>query len=72
MDMKKKRGVGDGDFVLPDGEAEEFAEEDDELLDDESEDDDELDDDDVELDDEYDEEEYDEDEDLDIGGDDEE
>ena len=77
MDMKKKRGVDDGDFVLPDDEAEDFSEEEGEFLEgddedeDEDEDEDDLDDDDVELDDEYDEEEYDEDEDLDLEGDDE-
>jgi hypothetical protein len=73
MDMKKKRGVDDGDFALPDDEAEEFADEEEEFFDDDDSDDDDEDDldddDDVELDDEYDEEEYDEDEDLDLEGD---
>ena len=75
MDMKKRRGVDDDGFALPDGEAEKFGEEenefydDDDLEDDDEESDDEESDDedgDVELGDEYDEEEYNEDEDLDL------
>ena len=68
MDMSKRRGVGDDDFAMPDGEVEELGDEG-EFYDDEAEDDDDLDgedEDDVEFDDEYDEEEYNEDEDLDL------
>ena len=67
MDIKKRRGVDDGDFALPDDEANEFGdeEEDEDFLADDEDDDLDGEDDDVDFDDEYEEEEYDEDEDLD-------
>jgi len=68
MDMKKKRGIGDDDFTLPDAEVDDLGDEDEELLGDDDLEDDDLEGDDEDDDadfDEYDEEEYDEDEDVD-------